>query len=153
MRLMTLALAFASLSACVVYDEELVHEDTGADELPDRSGQDNDDPQLLAISVVPSGALLGERALISLYGSADVDLEDIVEVTFLGDSELTIRSFASRSASEYLLAVDIPENSALTSNHLLLGMADGTTLFIEDAFTVASEAAFLPQSPKPPTCR
>ena len=150
MRLMTLALAFASLSACVVYDEELVYEDTGADELP---GQDNDDPQLLAISVVPSGALVGERALISLYGSADVDLEDIVEVTFLGDSELTIRSFASRSASEYLLAVDIPENSALTSNHLLLGMADGTTLFIEDAFTVGSEAALLPQSPTPPTCR
>ncbi len=153
MRLMTLTLALTALGGCVVYDEELVYEDTGASALPERPGQGEPaDPSMAPVSVVPAGALTGERALISLYATPEVDLDQIVEVTFLGDSELTVRATSNRNGSEFLLAVDVPDDAILASNHLLLGMSDGTTLFLEDAFTVAADVQQLPMSPVPPRC-
>jgi len=145
--------ATTALAGCVVYDETLVYEDTGLEpssEGPQRPGDapadqpDDPDPPA-ALRLFPAGAVAGDLTILSLCADG-VDLEEIVDITFLGQSDIDILTTAARGSGEFLLTIETPANSPISSNHLLADLTNGTTLFLEDAFAVVSSPAEIPET-------
>jgi len=137
-----------ALGGCVVYDETLVYEDTaagGASQEPQRPGDsptgEPDAPA--ALSLFPAGAVAGDLTILSLCANG-VNLDQIVEVTFLGQSEIDIIATARRGEGEFLMTIDTPADSERSTNHLLADLTNGTTLFLEDAFSIVSNAEDIP---------
>ncbi len=148
MRSIITILVATAVGGCVVYDENLVYEDTAVEPLttdgPDRPGDSTDDPASGdALSLFPAGGLQGDITILSLCADG-VNLNDIVDATFLGQSTIDIISTGRRGEGEFLMTVEVPANSQRSTNHLLLDLANGTTLFLEDAFQVVANAADIP---------
>lgn len=126
-----------SLTGCIVYDEELKFDEeavSGTDRPSSETGEEMTG-QELSLSLDPSQASTGELALISLL-SEGVDLGQVAEITFYGESDLLVMAEQLRGDSEIILALDIPNKASLGSNHLLVEFADGTEVFMSDAFEV-----------------
>jgi len=142
-------LAATATGGCVVYDENLVYDTaiTEPGDGPERPGDNPDAPNSPdiadALVLFPAGAQVGGLEILSLCAEG-VDLNDVVDATFLGQSDIEILTTGRRGDSEFLMTVDIPANSAQGTNHLLLDLANGTTLFLEDAFTVVADSADIP---------
>ncbi len=151
-----LLLGTSAVAGCVLYDENLVYEDTGTeavgDDGPQRPGDgidDADEPDdtapSAALTLFPSGAVAGNLEILSLCADG-VNLEEIFEISFLGSSEIDILTTGGRGEGEFLITVDIPLDSDRSSNHLLVELTNGTTLFLEDAFAIVSNIEDLPQN-------
>ena len=147
--IIAICLSTTAIAGCFVYDENLVY-DTGttdASDGPERPADNPDTPDepdpADALSLFPAGAALGDVTILSLCAEG-VNLNDIVDATFLGESDIGVLTTGRRGEGEFLMTVDIPPNSAQGVNHLLLELANGTTLFLEDAFTVVANSADIP---------
>ena len=139
------------LTSCIIYDEELVYDDTGNIDVEDRDTRDDDrdnprdreeEDDKIVVSVDPAGGLAGDVMMISIFAE-NADLTKLSEVGFVGPSDIVILANQSRSADEHLLTIDIDADSALGLNHLLLEFG-GDKAFIEDVFTVVDAESDLP---------
>jgi hypothetical protein len=138
------------LTGCLIYDEELVYDDTGDIDVEDRESRDDerDEPgnheeeDKLLLTIDPTGGLPGEVMIVSLFAEG-ADLTGLTEVGFVGPSDIVILANQSRSADEHLLTIDIAANSQLGLNHLLLEFGDDMA-FVEDVFNVVGSESDLP---------
>jgi hypothetical protein len=150
--IIALLLGTTAIGGCVIYDEKLVYEDTATEAIgdngPERPGEGTDDTDApapsAALMLFPSAAVAGDLAILSLCADG-VNLEEIFEISFLGASEIDILTTGGRGEGEFLMTVDIPLDSDRSSNHLLVELTNGTTLFLEDAFAVVSTTDDLPE--------
>jgi hypothetical protein len=135
--LINAALIGLSLTGCIVYDEELAFDDDfeRTTDRPDAESGDEETNQTPSLSLDPSQAPTGELALISLFSEGS-DLAQVADISFYGNSDLLVMAEQLRGDSEIILAIDIPNNAALGTNHLLVEFTDGTEVFMSDAFEV-----------------
>lgn len=153
MRSIWMAIALLA-SGCIVYEEELVEEEEclGADcDGPNRPGEaeEDDDPAedsdaTYSVWLSPGGALAGDVAIISLEAEGDIDLATVDQVTFIGDSDVEILATDARSAYEFLLTIDVPDDASLSANDLLIEFDDERVLFIEEAFSIVATEGEIP---------
>lgn len=147
MRTMASFLLTMAATGCVVYDEQLVHDTAEQPPTSERPpATEPTDSQAGPLWLSPAGGVQGDVLIASLYGDGSVDLDQVVDVTFYGDSALSILAEATHGRDEYLLTVSVPSTSAAGDNHLLVTLADGRTWFVEDAFAVVGDPAEIPPS-------
>ena len=115
--IIAICLSTTAIAGCFVYDENLVY-DTGttdASDGPERPADNPDTPDepdpADALSLFPAGAALGDVTILSLCAEG-VNLNDIVDATFLGESDIGVLTTGRRGEGEFLMTVDIPPNSA-----------------------------------------
>ena len=126
-------------------------DDPGVDD-PGSDDQGSSDPEPAApaaVTLYPSGGEVGTTVIVSVVvnieADLDIDLTTIQDITFYGEGDLSIVTGQSRNADEYILVVDIPTKTLDTSNDLLLEFADGSAVFVYDAFGTVPEGADAPQ--------
>lgn len=148
MRLVGTAFLLLALPACIELDEELfvdpdVPEDTGGaptdgPERPDRPDTPDDEPTPAPAdtTLTPDRAERCDILLVSITTEAADDVED---VHFFGPSDLEVLTFDVRP-DELLVTVQVPDTGELGANDLLLELADGDTVFVEDVFEIDGDA-------------
>lgn len=138
-------LSLSLVGGCVVYDEQLVYEDSGLApgqevEAPGDSGELPDDEDLIdALAYLePSTGVLGSTVIVSLEG--EIEAEEVVGVRFFGDTGLRISSSTVRDGT-LLMSLELGggcdgESGAAGMADLLVELQDGTAVFVEGAFEV-----------------
>lgn len=145
---------FLAIPACIIYEEETRnHQRSDTD-----SGVDTDVPTDTGIPVQtdvdlwlsPAGAIPGEVAILSLYGDGEVDLRQVTNLHFYGDPTVDVVATDTRDAQEFLLTIDVADDSELGSLDLLVELGDGDAVFLEEAFVIVSDPSQIPEDAGPP---
>jgi hypothetical protein len=155
-RILLPAVAIAGLSACVVFDEELVYDDgtpyqagdpadpRAPDDDPARPGDpdegpqdipDDPDPPVGELVLTPDSAAPGETVIV--FVDADVPVFDGTDsVRLFGPPGLNLDAFSIDDAETLVLSLSVEDDAPSGVHDLLVQLDDGTALFEEAAFFV-----------------
>jgi hypothetical protein len=148
--LLSTIVLLSQLAGCVIYEEEIVYgEDTATDENINPEQENPEAEPNFEIWLDPAGAVVGDSLILSVVAEGEINLEQVIDIEFFGDSEMDIIATQNRDENEMIVALDL-NDSALGSFDVLVEFQDGTAAYVEDAFTVVDDPANVPDSkPKP----
>ncbi len=144
---------FLAIPACIIYEEETRNHPRGDSDLSDTDAPvDTGIPVQTDVDLwlSPAGAIPGEVAILSLYGDGEVDLRQVTNLHFYGEPTLDVVATDTRSAQEFLLTIDVANDSELGSLDLLVELGNGEAVFLEDAFVIVSDPSQIPEDAGPP---
>jgi hypothetical protein len=155
--LLAIPLLSSLFGGCVIYDETIIDDTAsmsgdGRDSSgvrPDGSTDDEDANASIAVhlSLDPAGAVPGDATILSLKSDGQVDLSPVTSVRFLGSAAISVLTSSVRDANEYLLAIDVPEDTPLGAYDVLVEFQTGTAVVLTGAFSVVGDASQIPASP------
>jgi len=158
--LLAISLLSSLFGGCIIYDETIVDDTAsvnGSDRDPsgvrpgDGTDATTDDAGNASIAVHlsldPAGAVPGDSTILSLKSDGQVDLSPVTSVRFLGSSAITVLTSSVRDSQEYLLAIDVPDDTAIGAYDVLVEFQNGTAVVLTGAFSVVGDASQIPASP------
>jgi len=132
--------------ACIIYEEEIRQRPGDTDEVVDTEDTNDTTVQTgVNLWLSPAGAVPGDVAIVSLYGDGEVDLRHVSQVRFYGDPDVDVVATDTRSAQEFLLTIDVADDSELGTLDLLVELGNGDAVFIEAGFVVVSDPSQIPE--------
>lgn len=142
-----------ALQGCIIYDHDcpgcdddwgsdFPGREDGCDNSPDCQGDadtaiEGDEDLSWSYTLTPSEAEAGETFIASLRGEGEdiPPYDEIVSVDFYGTPEVGAITSDARE-HEYLLTIDIADDSVSGDVHLLVELVDGTAVWVESALIV-----------------
>ena len=143
-RLMIIGL-FASLSACIVYEEVPVrgqgghHNDSGDcsaevdSPCSDPDLEEEEDAWLFELDLQPPEAEQGDVFVATLTADGDLDLSEVTDLHVSGDIEVLVTVVRE---GETMLVMEVDADAQLGEADLVLELADGTVVVFDAALSI-----------------
>jgi hypothetical protein len=95
--------------------------------------------------VFPSGAAIGQTVVASVVSFGDMSTRGLVNVEVIGPTPVEVGALQRRSAAEALVVLTVSERGRAVPHDVLLTFADGTGVWLEDAFIIVEDPSAAPQ--------